>query len=170
MTGTVGAALLCAGSVLTGWCACGHLNGRVKELQSLIRGFEMILREMGYRLAPLPELFEQAAAQSGGHTALFFRLCAQGAEHLNGRTFQVVWQQAVEAGELRLERGDLDILEQLGSVLGRYDGDSQLCALKKAVERLELQREEAEEQSRRLGRVYRVLSVAAGALILILTM
>lgn len=168
MIRVVGSFFLAAGAVLLGSCAVGHLKGRVSELQSLILGLNTMLRELDYRLAPLPELFEYAACQTVGHASEFFRLCAQGAEHLNGRTFQTVWKQAVEAGQLRLEQSDLTILMQLGGFLGRYDGEGQRQMLKQVIEKLELQRQSAQEQSCRLGKVYRVLSLTAGAFVLIL--
>lgn len=164
----IGTALLAGGSVLLGGCAVRHLSARVRELEDLIHSLHTILREMEYRLAPLPELLTQAAEQTRGQVSAFFRLCAQGAEHLNGRTFQMVWRQAMEAGQLRLEQPDLDVLEHLGGVLGRYDGESQRQALRESLDRLERNRQEAEDQSRRLGRVYRVLGLAGGAFILIL--
>lgn len=164
----IGTALLAGGSVLLGGCAVRHLSARVRELEDLIHSLHTILRELEYRLAPLPELLTQAAEQTGGQVSAFFRLCAQGAGHLNGRTFQMVWRQAMEAGQLRLEQPDLEVLEHLGGVLGRYDGESQRQALRESLDRLERNRQEAEDQSRRLGRVYRVLGLAGGAFILIL--
>lgn len=164
----IGTALLAGGSVLLGGCAVRHLNARVRELDDLIHGLHTMLRELEYRLAPLPELLMRAAEQTGGHVSDFFRLGAQGAEHLNGRTFQMVWRQTVEAGQLRLEQSDLDVLDHLGGVLGRYDGESQRQALRESIDRLEHNRQEAEDQSCRLGRVYRVLGLVGGAFILIL--
>lgn len=163
-----GAVLLCAGSALLGFCAVRHLDRRVKDLQFLIHALESMVRELSYRMAPLPELLQFAAAQTEGKVGLFFELCAQGAEHLNGRSFQRVWEQAMEASQMRLESSDLEYLNQLGSILGRYDGDSQRQALEGAVQRLEEQRKTAAEQSSRLGKVYGVLGLTAGAFLLIL--
>lgn len=163
-----GAVLLAGGSVILGACAVKHLNGRVDDLNQLLVGLETIARELNYRMAPLPELLRQAAEQSKGKTERFFDLCAQGAEHLNGRTFQTVWCQALEAAQLRLERSDVELLEQLGSVLGRYDGESQHRALDTAIARMEAQRDAAADQSHRLGRVYSVLSLTAGGFLMIL--
>lgn len=168
MIRVAGAALLAGGSVILGVCAAKHLNGRVNDLNQLLMGLETMTRELNYRMAPLPELFRQAAEQSKGKPAIFFDLCGQGAEHLNGRTFQAVWSQALEAAQLRLEQEDMALLEQLGSVLGRYDEESQHRALDTAIVRLEAQRNTAADQSRRLGRVYSVLSLTAGGFLMIL--
>ena len=164
----VGAALLTAGSSLLGLCAVRQLDDRVRDLRQLIIGLEAIVREMDYHLAPLPELLERAAAETGDRVSQFFALCARGASHLNGRTCQMVWCQAAEAGQLRLDQSDMDLLEQLGSVLGRYDGKSQSQALAAAAARFEERYKEAVEQRRRQGKVYGVLGMTAGAFLMIL--
>lgn len=164
----VGAALLELGAMALGMCAVEHLRGRVRDLRGLISGIEEMIRELDYRLLPLPELFERASECAQGKASLFFDLCGQGADHLNGRRFYAVWTQAAEAAQMRLEEEDLAILERLGAVLGRYDGDSQREALAAAAGRLARQQSCAEEQSCRLGRIYRVLSFTAGAFLVIL--
>ena len=164
----VGAVLLTAGSALLGLCAVGRLDSRVQELRQLILGLETMAREMDYRLAPLPELLERAAAETEDRVSRFFTLCAQGASHLNGRAFHTVWCQAAEAAQMRLEQPDMALLEQLGCVLGRYDGESQRRALAAAAARLEQRHSEAVERRRRQGRVYSVLGLTAGAFLMIL--
>ncbi len=164
----VGAVLLAGGSSALGFGAVGHLEGRVRDLRELVAGLEVMQRELSWRMAPLPELLERAAQGTSGHAAQFFHLCAQGADHLNGRPFRQVWLQGEEASGLRLEETDRLLLEQLGGVLGRYDADSQRQALELAAGRLEEQRVQAQRQRQRLGRVYGTLGVAAGALLMIL--
>lgn len=168
MIRVIGAGCLAVGAVMLGFCAVRHLNHRVIDLDRLLDGLGTMRRELDYRLAPLPELLGQAAEQTGERVAEFFSLCARGAEHLNGRTFHKVWNEAMEASQLRLEQSDLAILNQLGGVLGRYDGENQRLALEEAKSRLEEQRRSAKEQSEKLGKVYSVLGLTAGAVVLIL--
>jgi len=161
----IGAVLLAGGSSALGFGAVRHLEGRVRDLRELVAGLEVMERELGWRMASLPELLERAALGCGERAARFFHLCAQGASHLNGRTFRQVWLQA---SGLVLEPVDRLLLEQLGAVLGRYDAVSQRQALTAAVGRLEEQRLQAQRERQRLGRVYGTLGVAAGALLVIL--
>ena len=60
------------------------------------------------------------------------------------------------------------MLEQLGSVLGRYDGESQCRAIEEEVSRLGRQIVQAREDRRRLGRVYGVLGMTAGLFLAVL--
>lgn len=164
----IGAALLVAGSAALGFGAVGRLDGRVRDLQGLLAGVEALQRELGWRLADLSEALELAAGAAGGRPARFFRLCAGGAAQLEGRSFRQVWQQGLDRCQLRLDRADREPVEQLGAVLGRYDGDSQRQALESAAARLELRRAAAAEDRKRLGRVYGVLGMTAGLFLVIL--
>lgn len=166
----LGVVLLAGGAALLGLSAARRTRSRVRDLQLLARGLRAVLRELSYRLAPLPELLHSAEEQTGGRVQVFFSLCARGAEHLNGRSFQTVWDQAAEASQMCLEREDWRCLEQLGPVLGRYDGENQCMALETALSGLDARCGEAAQESRRLGKLYSVLGVTAGAFLLILLM
>lgn len=164
----VGAACLACGAVALGLGAIAHLEGRVKDLRGLLAGLECVQRELAWKLAPLPDTLNLAAQQGSGTSRIFFSLCAQGAQRLQGRTFAQVWKQAMEASQLRLEPVDVELLEGLGHVLGQYDGESQRLALEHTREQLEGQLAQALEQRGRLGRVYGALGVTAGAVLMIL--
>ena len=166
----MGAVLLAGGAALLGISAARRTRSRVQDLNMLAEGLRAILRELSYRLAPLPELLCSAKEQTGERVHTFFSLCAQGAEHLNGRTFRTVWEQAAEASQMCLEREDWQCLASLGHVLGRYDCESQRQALNAALSRLDDRCREAAEQSRQLGKLYSVLGLTAGGFLLILLM
>lgn len=165
-----GMLLLSGGLWAMGACGAWRLKRRVRELRELIAGLEAVKRELKYSLAPLPELFRQAAEQTAGEVALLFGCCADRTESTDGERFCYVWKQALSERRLCLDRMDLTMLEQLGGVLGRYDADEQLKALEYTVARLEKQYERAREQSTRLGKVYMILGLTAGIFTLIIFM
>ena len=163
-----GACFLIGGAVGLSLCASRHLRRRVEDLTQLQYGIECMAREMKYRLAPLPELLRRSVTVSKGNAAVFYELCACGAEHLGGRTFQQVWQTAMETAQLRLEPCDVEVLTQLGGILGRYDGESQRKAIDLTASRLEVLRLEAAEQSGKTGRAYWIVSLTAAGFLLVL--
>jgi stage III sporulation protein AB len=79
-----------------------------------------------------------------------------------------VWREELETCPLQLTAEDRQMLEQLGSVLGRYDGESQCRAIEEEVSRLGRQIVQAREDRRRLGRVYGVLGMTAGLFLAVL--
>jgi len=163
-----GAVMLAAGSVFLAAGAIAGLKQRVADLYQLISGLETVLRELDYRLAPLPELLRLAAGQTQGAVARFFSLAADGVDRPERGSFQELWRAAAKESRLCLDKEDLLLLHQLGGVLGSYDGENQCRALQMTLTRLEEQHRVAQERSGRLGRVYGVLCVSAGAFVLIL--
>lgn len=164
----VGAVLLALGGLGAGLTAVSRLAGRVRDLRALEGAVETLERELGWRLTPLPEALERTAEGLTGRPARFFRLCGREASALEGRPFREVWVDCMNAARMDLEREDAAILEELGAVLGRYDGDSQRQALERAAARLTAQREKAEERRERLGRLYGILGISGGLLLVIL--
>ena len=166
----LGAAFLTVGCGGLGLLAVNRLDSRVRDLRELSAGLEILQRELGWRLSPLPEAMEAAAAGTKDRAAQFFSFGAQQSKRLAGTPFRTLWSKGLEQCPLRLNREDRSLLEQLGPVLGRYDGDSQRQAVENALASLSRQLARAEDDRRRLGRVYGVLGVTAGlflALVLI---
>lgn len=163
-----GVCLLVAGCGALGLGAVGRLDGRVRDLRELAAGLAILQRELGWRLSPLPGALETAAAGVHGRAARFFTYCAQGVGSLDGESFRELWWSGLAKCPLTLAREDRALLEQLGPVLGRYDGDSQRQALEGVLAGLARREALAEEDRRRLGRVYGVLGVTAGLFLTIL--
>ena len=162
MIRAAGACLLMAGCGALGLGAVGRLDGRVRDLRELSAGLDILQRELGWRLSPLPGALETAAAGVHGRAARFFTFCAQGAETLDGAPFRALWQEGLERCHLVLDREDRALVEQLGPILGRYDGDSQRLALEETAAGLRTLQGAAADDRDRLGRVYGVLGVTAG--------
>ena len=164
----VGAALLTAGGAALGFGAVCHLERRVRDLNLLSVGLAVMRRELDHRMTALPELLALAVKETKHEVSDFFRLCSVGASHLNGRAFRDIWKQGLELVHLHMEAEDLAVVERLGSVLGRYDGENQRQALDEARDRLDEQRKLASEQRNRLGKVYGTLGLTAGVFLVIL--
>ena len=168
MTRLLGAVLVVAGCGALGLGGVARLDGRVKDLGELAAGLDALQRELGWRLAPLPDALETAAKALRGPAADFFTRCAREAGRAEGRPFQEVWRDGLSAAPLRLAAEDRSCLERLGPVLGRYDGDSQRLALEDAAAGLRQLQGAAADDLRRLGRVYGVLGMTAGLFLAIL--
>ena len=158
----LGAALLMAGCGGLGLSAVNRLDSRVRDQRELSAGLEILQRELGWRLAPLPEAMETAAGGTHGRAAQFFAYCARESRQLAGAPFRTRWSRGLEQCPLRLSQEDRALLEQLGPILGRYDGDSQRQAVENVLAGLSRQQAQAEDDRRRLGRVYGVLGLTAG--------
>lgn len=164
----LGAVLVIAGCGALGLAGVARLDGRVRDLGGLAAGLDALQRELGWRLAPLPQALDTAAKAARGTAADFFSRCARGSREPDGQPFQQIWNTALSAAPLRLTAEDRVLLERLGPVLGRYDGDSQRLALEDTAAGLRSLQGDAADDRRRLGRVYGVLGMAAGLFVAIL--
>ena len=164
----VGAVLLTGGGAALGYGAVRNLKRRVFDLEQIMLGLRVIKRELDWRMAPLPELLQRASKETLGQASDFFRLCSIGAGQLNGRPFRQIWKIGLESVKFRVEEADLNVVEQLGGVLGRYDGEKQSYALEEALKKMEACCDDAVKQRNRLGKVYGMLGLTAGTFLMIL--
>ena len=164
-----GALLLTAGAAGVGLCAAGQLEERVKSLRSLVAGLEILGRQLAFRRAAMPELMERTACQTEEPARYLFAYCREHLEELGEQTFGAIWAQAAEEEPgLLLAQEERAVLAELGEVLGRYDADDQIAALGRTVDALRVCLTRAQEERRRLGRVYTALGVGSGAMLAIL--
>ena len=149
----IGALLLAGGAGALGCSAAAQLSRRVAVLRALLGALEGL---------------ERAAAESPPPVCTLFARCRTLLDELGERSMAELWREALEQVPLGLDGPGRLALEELGEVLGRYDGDGQREAL--AHTRAELSRalEQAREAREKQGRMYQVLGITAGAFLVIL--
>lgn len=161
----VGAAMLLSASAALGFGAAGRLKSRVYQLEELILSLKTMEWELSDRLTPLPELLRRTSACMAGIVKEFYLLCLDGLERRREVPFSQIWREAADGVPFCLEEHELIHLENLGSILGRYDAASQCAALRETREQLDQLLNQAREQARSAGRVYKTMGVASGALL-----
>ena len=141
--------------------------GKLEEFKEMLKDMEV---ELHY-LAEWPGI--EAPEENGRTFAANARLKATYYAKATGMTCIAddsgLEVQALDGEpDLLLDERESQILLELGEVLGRYDVEGQSGALRNSV--LELGRclAGAEEEQRRLGRVYTTLGLGSGAMLVIL--
>lgn len=163
-----GALLLAMGPAVIGFRAADCLRRRPRRLRETAGALEQMEREISYRLTPLPELFSTLSQEYSGPVGELFARCARDMDGLGQRSMAQIWRQALSDAALDIEGRGLRALEELGEVLGRYDGKAVRGALKRACAELYMAADEAEREWERKGRMDQVLGLTAGALLVIL--
>lgn len=163
-----GALLLAGGMAALGFAATGRLRRRVNTLTALAGALELMTRELSFRLTPMPELLEHLAGKAAPPVDLLFLHCREGLKDLGEVSLGQIWREGLRLAPLGLGQQDLEVLDGLGDVLGRYDGEGQLAALEQVRGELERILAGAREERDRLGRVYQAVGAAAGAALVIL--
>ncbi len=109
---------------------------RMDRLGQLCASLQLLRGELLSRPSSLEELCALLTAESEGETADFFRALAQGMERLNRESFREIWETELEKQMPDLQQEEKRELEELGSVLGRFDLDEQQKALERCLTHL----------------------------------
>ena len=168
MIRAAGAALLLCGSAFLGFLAAGRLDARVRVIRQMLSAVQTIRRELSFSLAPVPQLLSTLEQQSKGWMRAFFTRCREELPRLNTSSLGELWSEALHQAELPVRAEELRLFASLGEVLGRYDSTGQEEYFTFLTEELERCQHSAEEERRRMGKVYRVLGVTAGGFLVVL--
>lgn len=163
----MGAVLLIAGFALLGLLGALRLRRRAGDLRGVLWGLEAMERSLSDRMEPLEGMLACAEECTAGRVRDFFARCRRGLLSRDER-FVALWRGNLEKAGLFLDGEDRELLQQLGEVLGRYDAGSQSASLRQTARRLELRLRAAEEESRRLGKVYGTSGIAVGLMMTVL--
>ena len=164
----MGALLTVGGGAFLGYDAHGRLKRGARVLRQLAGALEQMDREIAFRLTPMPQLMEELAADYPPPVGTLFANCRKGMEELGERSLAEIWRQALADTPLDLEGRAAGILDELGEVLGRFEESGLRSALARAVAELTREGELAREDGEKRGRMYQVLGLAWGGLLVIL--
>ena len=168
MLKVVGSLLLLCGCIGAGALPVRIMDKRISAIRSLICAFEIMERELSFRMPLLEEILSAAVRSTQGAAQRFLSACRNELRDNLEKPFSEIWSRAAQEQLAALKNSDLDLIYALGGVLGRYDCESQRQAIGQTrcyLERLLL---DVETERRRHGKVYRVLGTAAGSFLVIL--
>lgn len=163
-----GAVLLTAGAAALGFSAAAQLERRVRTLRTILSALELMERELAYRLTPMPELFSILAERLAPPVGSFFKACRERLSQLGEKRLEELWEESLSEFPMDLGAEELQVLRELGGILGQYDGEGQREALALAQGQMKECLNHAAEERTRMGRVYGTLGLAAGAFLVIL--
>lgn len=148
----------------------GRLAQRIRDLESLTRGLDLLVTEIGQGLVPLPGALVRASGGMKGPTAALFRAAAHSIQE-EQMPVQSAWEKALlEALPLSaLYPGDVEVLRSLGTVLGRSLSQDQIRHLELSRKRLESAAQLAQREADKGARLRVYLGIlGAVALVIVL--
>ena len=146
------------------------LRGKRLHLETvgqLCLALELIRGELAAWNAPIPQVLEQAAGRANGEIRTLFSRCLESLDRLDEVDFSQIWRAAVEGSCHSLKKWERDKLVALGSFLGRYDLETQLCELRRLELELRKNLEQAERSFPEERRLWLTLGATGGLLIAI---
>jgi len=161
--------MVSAAAAAIGLSGAMKMKAHTKSLSALINSLSIMQGEICVRLTPLPEIIEMLAENAQAEAQPFFALCSEKMKQLGKRSFSSIWKEAVNesyAGELK--SAELEVLEELGGVLGRYNVKEQQSSIEYAVKRLDGYLRKAEQDAAAQGKTKTALGVALGLMLVIM--
>lgn len=165
MTGCVMVFISC---LCIGYFKALSFRGRCIELENILEILRLMELEITYRKDPLTKLFRKV---SESRKCWFTNVLVTCSDMMDIRySLRDSWATALNEWQTGcpLEKDDVDILRDMVSGLGRSDSRSQSKILTPTALRLEANLKKAEEREEKLGRMYKAMGLAAGAVIVIL--
>lgn len=164
----IGALLVVTATGAAGLGAIQASSQRIRVLSGLIAALDLCQAELTFKLTALPDVMAQLARKSAAAVRPFFAAVDKACARLGEDSFGCLWQQCVQKMEDVWRKPEQEIMEELGSVLGRYDTDGQSRAIAYARNRLEALLSRAEADHRKQGRMYGALGLVSGLAVVII--
>lgn len=164
----VGSCAVLAAAAWAGMGMTGILRCRAAVLREFAAAMELMERELSYSATAMPELLELLANRSGAPVSTFFARCRERLDRLEQGGFCLIWRDELAKVDFPIKKEERELLERLGGVLGRYDREGQCSAIARIQLELAQLQQRAEDDQRRLGRVYQATCISAGVLLVIL--
>ena len=153
---------LSAIAVLFGAAAGIWFSKRLKERERFISSVILLIKELTvqikYTNTEIGAMLKSASQNEAYRNLLFVSSCAEISE--NG-DFHPLWNDGIK-NQPFLTPSDRELLFALGDRLGETDLDGQLSFLELTCEMLKKQQQEASENYRQKGRMYRSVGLLCG--------
>lgn len=164
----MGSMLLLCGCVGAGLVRVRNMEKRVNTIRNLLCAFEIMGRELSFRVPLLEEMLLAAEKSVVDPTRSFLAACRERLERSEDTPFSEIWDNAANEKLFHIKNRDLSAVYLLGGILGKYDCEGQKVAIEQVCAELRRVLSEAMIERKNMGRVYGVLGTTIGAFLVIL--
>lgn len=154
---------------LTGNMWAKKYVNREKELKELKIAINILESKIKFTYEPLKDIFFQISKTLKTNVKVIF---AQASKYIeSGKTYDI-WNKSINEAEkiLNLNVEDIDILKDMGKMLGKTDIEGQISQIKITSNFLDKQIEKAEEEKRKNEKLCKTLGTITGLIIIIILM
>lgn len=165
----IGAVMVISGAFAVGAGGMLHMKKRVNNLKVIISALELMKAEISERLTPLPQVIEMLENESEQPIKNLFTNCKGKIRFLGKYSFSTIWKESVdETSDMDLKSPELEVIKELGTVLGRYDAQQQREMLEHIIKRLEIIQSKAEHEQTVQGKTRTAMGIALAVITVIM--
>ncbi|WP_257348033.1 stage III sporulation protein SpoIIIAB [Pseudalkalibacillus decolorationis] len=165
----IGAIFVILATTWIGFEWAKRLQARPRQLRQLKVALQSLEAEIVYGLTPLNEACARLSTQLDPPLSWFFEQFSAGL--ISGKSsVREAWEESLVVihKHSALQKGEIEVLRQFGSMLGRHDRDHQQKQIKLAIVHLEREESEAIDIQHRYETMIKSLGFLTGLLIVIL--
>ena len=142
-------------------------KNRVIELREIIYAINILETKIKFTYEPIPEIFIEIAQALEKNIAKIFE---KASKYIEENTTKEAWNKAIEETkiDLNLNNEDINIIQNLGNLLGKTDIDGQISEIKVVSNFIDAQSIKAEEERKKNEKMYRSLGTIVGLAIVII--
>ena len=140
---------------------------RVKDLQEIRNALNIFKAKIKYTYKPVPEVFLEISKEVKDNIADVFK---DASELMKNKIASEAWENALKDNEknLNITKEDINVLFNLGKMLGNTDLEGQISIIDLTCNMLEKQIEDAMEVKNKNSKLYKTLGAGIGLTIAII--
>ena len=159
--------LILGGSTSIGFLVSEKYKKRVQELKSFKNAINMLETKIKFTYEPIQEIFNEISKTIENKISNIFLKCSK---NINTLCVKDAWNKSIEEEKenLSLNKEDINIIKNLGNMLGKTDVEGQVSEIELVTSFLDTQVKKAEEERRKNEKMYRNLGTIIGLAIVII--
>lgn len=144
---------------------------RPKYLQDFALSLQLLATEIDYARTSLPEACHKISGQTTAPIAQFYAIFSNNLDCQSGFSATEAWTKATTVlSDVGFIKSDIEIIEQLGNVIGRSDAADQLKHIALVQNQLKTSSQQAAEEREKNVRLWNYLGFCVGSLVVLLLM
>lgn len=154
-------------SSLIGILISKKYENREKELKEFKSALNIFKTKIQFTYEPIPEIFKEIARSIDTNVGNIFRIAGNGMQKYSA---EIAWNRAIDIRTLNVNSEDIEILKNLGKLLGKTDVQGQVNQIDLTSNFIDEQITKAGRERLRNEKLYRTLGMIAGLTIVIVLM
>jgi len=139
---------------------------RVSELKDFRNALNMFKTKIKFTYEPIPDIFKQICNSLDNSVGNVFK---KASENMKYKTAEYAWVKAIEEQEnLNLTKEDIDVLKNLGKLLGKVDIEGQTRDIELVESFLDTQIDKSEKEKATNEKLYKTLGIVCGFVLVII--
>ncbi len=139
---------------------------RLEELEEIKNSLNIFKTKIRFTYSPIGEIFDEIGQQTKNRT--IEKIFKTARNNLEKSSASKAWKEALEETSSNMKKEDIDVLLNLGKLLGTSDLDGQISQIELTQNFLETQLKQAQEEKQKNEKLYQKLGSIVGLVVVII--